>query len=589
VARDLRARLEAVRSLGPHLAQDAPRQVVVRALVDGATMATGSEDAELAGLLRDTAAMLLGRHGGPRGADALAGLLRQGGSVAAATARALAAHPPERLEALLGARAPGSVELVELLVDLGDLRALPHLRRSVRNGDPAVRAASLVALASLGDGEAPLIARQWVKEEDPVAKFAAIRALLRSAPAEGRAALAPLLLHPETRLDALPIALEGPGPELTPGLAALARDPALTPDQRGSAIEALGRSGGEASATALVSLLTSSRAHEAALALALAPGAHARKALEKALKDGALRATAVRAATIRALTLRDAPSGLSDAIDGAGKGSPDERAAAAFARVALGKEEVDDKAFQAPGLLAAAARGALAGGPEGLGRLLVLLEKEPGAERGRREALALGLLARPDGGKLSSRVLLDWVDEGGACAPLAARALAARDDEAMRGRIERLLRGGSPQLRVHAALGLGRSHHPDAAGRLVDAYVFETDVGVRRALLRALSWRSEPRREGTLRLAAALDPDATARSIARGALRGQAAPEQVSGDLVAWLRVEGAPGATALRWERPDGLVLPVVTDGDGTLLVPGLPAVPSHATVPPSHGAPSP
>jgi HEAT repeat protein len=581
VARDLRARIEAVRSLGPHLAQDAARQVVVRALVDGATLASG-DDAELSALLRDTAAMVLGRHGGHRGADALAGLLRQGGSVAAATARALVAHPPERLEALLGGRPPGSVELIELLQALGDLRAIPLLRQALRGNDPQVRAASLTALAALGDGEAPLVARHWVNENDPVARFAAVRALLRTSPAEGRAALVPLLREPDTRIEALRIAREGPGPELSGGLAALARDASLPGHLRALAVEALGRAGGEVAASALAGLLSSPDAHEAALALALSPGAPARKALERALRDGALRLVALRASVIRALALRDAPSGLGDALDAAWKGTPDERAAVAFARVALGKRSVDDEELRAPELSAAVARGALAAGPEALGKLLGLLERSPDAPRAHREALALGLLARPDGGRLSSRTLLAWVEEGGACAPLAARALAARDDEATRGSVERLLRSGSPQLRSHAALGLGRSPNADAAGRLADAYTFETEPSVRRAILRALSWRREPQRNAPLRLAA-LDPDATARSIARGALRGQHAPEQASGDLVAWLRVEGVTEPTALRWERPDGLVLPAVTDPDGTLLVPGLPASPSHATLPPS------
>jgi hypothetical protein len=213
--------------------------------------------------------------------------------------------------------------------------------------------------------------------------------------------------------------------------------------------------------------------------------------------------------------------------------------------------------------------------------LLRVLESDPGAERGRREALVPGLLARHDGGKVPTRVLESWVEEGGASAPLAARALAVRDDEETLGRLARLLGSGAPALRSHVALGLGRSPRPDAAGRLVDAYTFETEAGVRRAIVRALSWRKEPQRERALRLAAALDPDRATRALARQALRGLPAPERTGGDLVAWIQVDGAAGATALRWERPDGLVVPVVTDGDGALLVPGLPAAPSHVVAP--------
>ncbi len=578
-SRDLRARLEAIRALGPHLAQDAARQVVVRALVDGAALPPGATS-DLAALLRDTAAMVLGHHGGPRGTDALAGLLRQGGVAASSAALALQAHPPERLDSLLGNKAPASVELVRVIIDLGELRAIPQLRQALRGGDPEVRAASLVALAELGDGEAPLVARQWVKETEVLPRVAAIRALLRSSPVEGRGALAALLKEPGLVKEGLTLALEGPGPELVEPLVALLRG-GLAGEQRSQAIEALGRCGGDAAAGALASMLGGAGGHEAGLALALAPGEGARRALEKALREGALRAVAVRASTIRALVLRERPSGLWDAVEAAWKGSAAERGAAAFSWVALGKRSVEEKELQGADVVGSAARGALARGAEGLESLLRVLESDPGAERGRREALVSGLLARHDGGKVPTRVLESWVEEGGASAPLAARALAVRDDEETLGRLGRLLGSGAPALRSHVALGLGRSPRPDAAGRLVDAYTFETEAGVRRAIVRALSWRREPQRERVLRLAAALDPDRGTRALARQALRGLPAPERTGGDLVAWIQVDGAAGATALRWERPDGLVVPVVTDGDGALLVPGLPAAASHVVAP--------
>jgi len=47
--------------------------------------------------------------------------------------------------------------------------------------------------------------------------------------------------------------------------------------------------------------------------------------------------------------------------------------------------------------------------------------------------------------------------------------------------------------------------------------------------------------------------------------------------------VDAAPDALAARLAHlaADGLVVPVVADPDGALLVPGLPAAPSHATLP--------
>lgn len=575
LSKDLRVRIEVVRALRFHLDQDGPRQVVVRALLDGATLASGSRDAELASLLRDTAAISLSRYGGVQGAEVLVGLLRQGGVVASAASNALVARPPEQFSTLIGAQPPGSVEVIHLLMSLGDLRAIPSLRSSVRMGEPDVRAMSLVALATLGDGEAPLIARQWVKDSDPLPKMAAIRALLLTSPAEGRAALAPLLRESSSRDTALRLALDGPGTELVKELSELCLDRSVSIEQRSLAIQALGRVGDEDAVKTLELLLPSPQGREAALALALAPGDPARKALERAL-TGERKVLALRAAVVRALVLRDAPSGLLDAADAIWK-SNTSRETSVFAWVALGKRLPTDKDFQSPTLLGAAARGALAIGPKALASLLDELEREPGGERVHREVLALGLLAKPDGGRLSTQVLIGWVDEGGAAAPLAARALAVRDDEVTLERVARLLQGGAPQLRVHTALGLGRSPRPDAVGRLVDAYRYEVDARVRRAIVRALSWRSEPRRMEVLKLAAEVDPEEMVRRLARLAVQGQKIPEQVSGDLVGWLQVEGGQGAAMLRWERPDGLVLPVMTEEDGALLVPGLSSAPSH------------
>ncbi len=579
VARDLRARLEAVRGLGPFVTQDEPRQVVVRALVDGATLAASGHDVALAAMLRDTAAMVIGRHGGSRGADALAGLLQQGGAVGAAAGRALLAYPPERLDALVGGRGAESAELVSLLVRLGDLRAIPLLRRTVRAGEPAVRAASLVGLAELGDGEAPLVAREWVKESDATARVAAIRTLLRTSPGEGRAALARSLGEPAMRANVLGLVREGPGPELVAPLTTMVREPTLDDETRAVVLEALGRCGPGAVAT-LAGLLPASGA---ALALALQPTSEARGALEKALgQAGPVRAAALRAGVVRALVLRDAPSGMSDAARAAMKAGGAEAAAGAWARVALGEVDVDeDRLLASPELAGAAARGALGRGDGALEKLAVVMETSgAGATGAVRDALALGLLVRGDGGRLATSTLLGWVDDGGAAAPLAARALGWRDDEVTRPRTTALLRGGDPTVRAHVALGLGQSREADAAGRLAEAYRFEPEVRVRRAIVRALSWRSEAPRLEALTLAASLDVDAVTRTLARAALRGKRAAVREGGDLVAWWQVDEGQ---ARRWERPDGLALPVVADRDGALLVPGLAAAPSRATVPPS------
>ncbi|HZO14444.1 MAG TPA: hypothetical protein VFB62_14325, partial [Polyangiaceae bacterium] len=129
-------------------------------------------------------------------------------------------------------------------------------------------------------------------------------------------------------------------------------------------------------------------------------------------------------------------------------------------------------------------------------------------------------------------------------------------------------------------LGLAASPERDAVSLLADAYRFEPDIQVRRAIVRALSQRNEARRRATLALARDLDPDPGVRALARSALGGRrlAVAMPPAGRQVAWVMVRAnseaerksvasRPGALV----RPDGLALPVVADPDGGLLVPGL------------------
>ena len=122
--------------------------------------------------------------------------------------------------------------------------------------------------------------------------------------------------------------------------------------------------------------------------------------------------------------------------------------------------------------------------------------------------------------------------------------------------------------RAHAVEGLAWSPEPDAAGRLAAAYAFETDTGVRRAIVVALGRRSEPVAAPVLALAASYDPDATLREIARGVGRAR---NQRRADGVAWLVVRGDAGDDAIRVLGSDGIAVPAVPDSDGALLVPVL------------------
>jgi hypothetical protein len=169
---------------------------------------------------------------------------------------------------------------------------------------------------------------------------------------------------------------------------------------------------------------------------------------------------------------------------------------------------------------------------------------------------------------------------------LAARLLPERDNPDLRKRIKLLLDGSDPVVRAHLAAGLARDPEPDAVTLLVNAYRYEEDALVRRAIVRALSRRPEVQRKATLALARDLDPDEGVRSLARAAESGRALDVDAFSasaagaprSSVAWISFvpnDAKPAAVshaAARVLRPDGLAIPVVADPDGVLIVPGLP-----------------
>src|SRR5262249_21681700 len=130
--------------------------------------------------------------------------------------------------------------------------------------------------------------------------------------------------------------------------------------------------------------------------------------------------------------------------------------------------------------------------------------------------------------ELPTLTLLEHAKSGSVDAPLAAMELAARADDSLGDAVAALLASRDPVLRAHVARGSARSGASDAVGRLADAYAFETDLGVRRAVVEALAARTAdagaPLRRSSLELAATLDPDRLVRTVARRALDGAPPP-----------------------------------------------------------------
>lgn len=144
---------------------------------------------------------------------------------------------------------------------------------------------------------------------------------------------------------------------------------------------------------------------------------------------------------------------------------------------------------------------------------------EPGSSDPVDEA-ALGLVLLADPTFASAAQLAQIAESGGDASAQAAYRLGVRDTDDVRWRIDALLDGTAPLIRAHVALGLGESRDPSALARLERAFEREYDLGVRRAIVRAVSQRREHGRERLLELAESLDPDAEVRRLASLAKRG---------------------------------------------------------------------
>jgi hypothetical protein len=607
VFRDVRARLTAVRGLAPFASREAVRQQLAKELA----VETGG--VPLLALVRGTAAMALAASDDARAVDVLVGALRQGGPASEAAGRALLAYPPRSLASFGNGSEGLPAPLCELLGRLGDVRAMTLLKGTLVRGllrasaasgsdrpdatdyeeeSKRARVAAAMALARLGDEEQVPVAESWASSADPYLKLRGVEVLLASGAARGRRSLLPLLSAPDTRDAALGLAAQSPGAELLPGLEESVK---AGGDGARRGVVLLGRLGGVEAVRVLEKLLHDpERAGDAAFALARAPGAEARRALEAAAAEPKLARLAARASTVRALALRDAPSGLGDRLHAllASRDAAD-RAAGAFGLAVLGKADLRDLMGSSDLVVVrAAARASLLAGDGAVAACRARLATESDALT--RIALAIAIAASPDASvPVSTGRLAEWAESDEALAPLAVVALGPRERLLEKRRLGRALDSADPVLRAHAAFGLALSPLPDAAARLANAWRFEETARVRRAIVVALGRRREPQRLATLELAARLDPDEQVRETARLALRGElplplgrfgagcaGSEARIGGCYVAWITLTpSSPAGAAEVRERAGrlldatGLALPVVADPDGILIVPGVSA----------------
>jgi HEAT repeat protein len=539
-------------------------------------------------LARETAAIALARSGVDRALEQLYGAARGGGSGQAAAMLALTLAPPRDpgFFGTTGVTMPPAV--IRMLGQLGDLRALDVLHAASKSTDINVRGAALLALAELGDERAVPLARTAIAEPDARLRGAAAETLVILGAPEKYKAVVALMADDATVTIAIHLAERVYHAEITKLLAARAQqDSGADRELRLAAIRALGRSPDPNAATALVStkiLADRALAYPAMLALARSPAPNATQ-LCAAVAAGNLKTLGVRAYVVRSL-LRRERSDQAEAVvtQLLSSREPRERAIAVFAEVALGRaaaeDFLDDKE---PRVRRAAAMGTLARPTRDVQRLL-LARRSKEADELTRQVLGIGLLSGDPDGSVTTTELVDRAESGGADAALSAFALARRADDPLARRIGLLLGSKDALLRAHAARGLALAPLADASGRLADAYAYETDVDVRRALVSALALRtrdaSAPARRITLELAASLDPDGPVRQAARRALDGAGAPAPFGTPPVvetAWLRLTldggAAPGDSyAATIVRADGTAVPIVFDDEGYAIVAGVP-----------------
>lgn len=614
ITRDARTRLEAIRVLAPHATRENVRVLLTRELGEGPDGRASSSP--LSTLTRGAAALALAKTGEKKALNSLMSAVVQGGPGAEAATMALGEYPPESLNLLLEGRRRIDPSIANFLAALGDMRAQERLRLTLAETDPAFQSAAALALAKLGDATPAALARAWLKTEDSRQRRAGAEVLARLGATDADQAIILLLGTNATRSDGVRLAFAAPRKELiTPLVTAL---DSLSPEDKERAIAAIGRAGGPQAVTALLGQFGKPElATAVAFALARMPGKEARTALEQALssassKSGAPRRLVVRAAIVRGLLLQDEPANLEAPLEAlVAEKANEDRAVGYFGLVSTGRMRVraavkevlaKDKGAARTALLAAIGRASLARGAEGPAEFAAIL-RETGLFEGRDLAPALGiaLLADERAEGLSTETLGRLAEEGGPLAPLAARALPSRDSEAVRSQIKRLLDGTDPVIRAHTALGLANDPEADAVSLLVEAYRFEEDASVRRAVIRALSARKEKQRIATLTIARDLDPDEGVRALAKAALgdRVLLPPATDPAGTVLWVSlVANTPGALdaiagrAARFVRADGLAVPVVSDPDGVLIIPGMPEGRAGLTLAPeaiSGDAPSP
>ena len=545
---------------------------------------TEAEHVARLALARQIAALALASAADAKTTEQLLSSVKSNGVAHGAAAAALVAYPPSAAGVFTNANV-ASVNVVRLVSQLGDLRALDAVRASARSTDPLLRAASILALGEMGDMRALDLARPALKERDARVRAAATETLVLLGVPDALKAVELLIGDDATALAGMRLAERVSSDGIVNALAARG---AVSADIviRSEAAFALGRSSSGLAVRALVALLKDPTLHaDIANAIARSPSADAIAALEAMAATPIYVRLASRAYVTRAL-LREERSSRLEAVLAQLAASKDgrDRAVGVFGQVALGERDVGVAITDPdPRVRRAGAMASLALGPDAATRATLLARLSVEADAPTRSVLAIGLIDGDPDARVPTLALIDLAESPAPEGALATLALARRGDEAEDSKVDALLSSRDPILRAHAARGLGMSSSKDAVGRLASAYAYEGEAYVRRAIILAMTRRtgddaSALQRTATLDLAARLDPDRVVRMTATRAL-ARLPPVPLPGiHEVAWLHLttpdgQLPPDGIAGSVMRADGLAAPCAFDDEGYALVPGVPA----------------
>ena len=585
--------IDLARALGPFASQEGPRKQLIQMLtatvhpgrtrVTAAPTNTAMSTARVE-LARQIAARALVASHDPLALDAVFAAARESGSGQQNALRALASDPSAGAGAPL--IAPTASAGVRATAQNGDLRSLDLLLAKAQgNVDASTRAASLVALAELGDGRARPIAIAAFADPDAHVRAAAGEALVLLDAAERFRAVVQLLGSDDTAAAGIRLAHRAQDGEVVKALAS--RFAAVSdPKARLDIIAALGRGVATDDGLKVLSGVAADPrlGGDAVHSIARSPNAAAMKWLERIGQQASpvVRRLAVRGYVLRAALRGERSSDLDGAIDRM-RASADssDRALAAFARVALGRASAEGLLDDGDAAVRrAAAMGSLAtfNGLTLSAASALLARYTRETDDATRAVLAIGLLGGDPQAQVPTLALVQRIEAGGADALLSATALAGRKGDLVKDKVEALLGATDPVMRAHVARGLGASEEPSATGRLAEAARYEAEPLVRLAEITALAQRSTaPVRSEMLRIVARFDPEARIRDVASRALAGATPPAPWPVREVAWLRIASADGRGPSEpmlgsYVTAEGIAIPVAFDADGYALVLGVP-----------------